>query len=228
MTIKISCPRCFHHYRFKDTSAGMEISCSQCAATFLVPRFAVFDRCVRDLQIRDAVRLALVKARLLTNARLSTRTPARTLPPPHLDLEHLVEIEERLDCHFHDEILALFTGEDVFDDDHDICLGRVGLLTTEAHEAGISKDEVAIGLLPYADTLLCVSRRPYEDSTLTIIEHRRESDQSSSTVALDGWLESFVRWRIEQIAATNPELAARVPTEKELADFRPVLVSRLV
>jgi hypothetical protein len=225
MTIKFSCPCCFHHYRFKDSAAGKEIACKQCGATFSVPRFGVFDRSVRELHIRDAVRESLVKARLLTKARLSARTPARTLAPPHVDLERVVEIEGLLDCHFHDEILALFTSEDIFYDDHDICLGQVGPLTAEAHDSGISRDEVAIGLLPYAGTLLCVLRRPFEDWTPAITEHR--SDQSWSTVPLDGWLESFVRWRIEQIADTNPELAARVLTDKELADFRPALVSRL-
>lgn len=225
MTIKLSCPRCFHHYRFKDTSAGKEIACRQCGATFVVPRYAVFDRSVRELHISDAVREALVKARFLTKARLAARTPPRILPPPHVDLERVVEIEELLDCHFHDEILALFSSEGVFDDDHDICLDRVEPLTTEAHNSGISTDEVVIGSLPYAQTLLCVQRRPFETTTPAIIEHR--SDHSSSTVPLDGWLDSFVRWRIEQIAETNPDLATRVPTEKELADFRPVLVSRL-
>ena len=225
MTIAFSCPRCFHHYRFKNTSAGKEITCKQCGAAFTVPRFAVSDRSVRDLHIRDAVRRSLVKARLLTKARLAARTPGRTLAPPHVDLEQVVDIERLLDCHFHDEILALFASEDVFDDDYEIRLDRVESLTAEARETGVPEDQVAIGSLPYADTLLCVPRRPNESWTPAIVEHRSAQDRRA--VPLDDWLDSFLRGRIERIAETNPELAAHVPTEKELADFRPALVSRL-
>lgn len=210
MSIRFSCPNCFHKYKVKDSLAGQRRECKQCGEELIVPGGAA-PREARTLVVRDEVRSRLVHLRVLWS---DSREPV-------LDADRVADVEEAFGCTLPDEILALFacgTSLDAFD------LSRIGSLIETANAMRCPRD-----LLPVGDgdgdghVLQCISRNGPRDGPVGLTTFCEE-DGSTSYASLPEWLDEQIESRVDLLGDDEGPLADRAPTPDEVSAFRPRLV----
>lgn len=209
MGISFTCPRCFHHYRFKDSSAGKTISCRQCGNAVTVPiAVGQFLRQSRLLRVSDSVRLHLFHLRWLEKPCLA----------PELSCLAVRDVELELKCLFLEDILGAFANHDGYLAEYGFRIEQVVEQTREAHEQKCPRDLVAVGSID-GHVYYCVPRQGLLNQAPSLTLYDNE-DGSTQIQFFPDWLAEQVEGR--QSFAGQPTLPD--PSAEELEQTCPRLV----
>ncbi len=150
----------------------------------------------RDLVLAPALHAAL--AQLRACAGVDDRA--------EVDLDELHAVEEAFAIRFADDLLGLFAAGALVDS-HGIKLSRVIAHTGALQSRGARGDLVGIGL--YKNIYVCVEKSNATTTTLVLFD---PDDKSTTRVALNGWVESYL---------------AEQPATPAAGEFKPTLVREM-